>query len=140
MIAFIRDIISVREREIMERDKFRFLANVNVEKPIIDFLIRKDIDVKWVVDIDRQMPDIRVCEIANNEKRIILTNDKDFGEIVFFQKKIKYGLILLRVKGQDSLEKIVLLERLLEKYPDKIAGYFIIVAKEKFRLIPLEVI
>lgn len=44
------------------------------------------------------------------------------------------------VKGQDSLEKITLLEKLLDKYPTKIKNHFVVVTKEKFRFMPLEVI
>ncbi len=118
----------------------KFLANVNVEKPIIDFLIEKGFDVKWVTSIDKRMTDDRVCEIANSEQRIIITNDKDFGEIVFYQKKIAYGIILMRVNGQNSSDKIILLNKLLEKYLDKIANHFVVLTKTKFRFIPLEVI
>ena len=120
--------------------KIKFLADVNVEKPLVDFLSKKGFDVKWVTSIDKQMSDVRICEITNNEHRVLITNDKDFGEIVFLQKKITYGIILLRVKGQDSSEKIVLIEKLLDKYQDKIINHFVIVTKDKFRLIPLEVI
>jgi len=121
-------------------EKIKFLANVNVEKPLIDFLNDKGFDVKWVTNIDKRMPDDRVCEIANSEQRIIITNDKDFGEIVFYQKKIAYGIILMRVNGQNSSEKIILLEKLLENYLDKIANHFVVLTKTKFRFIPLEVI
>ncbi|HAH21954.1 MAG TPA: hypothetical protein DCL49_13780 [Candidatus Omnitrophica bacterium] len=117
----------------------KFLANVNIEKPVVDSLLKKGFDVKWVTDIDKKMPDTRVCEIANSENRIILTNDKDFGEIVFLQKKIVQGIVLLRIKGQDAMEKAGLIERLLDKYPSKIIRHFVVVTKEKFRFIPLEV-
>ncbi len=120
-------------------EKIKFLANVNVEKPLIDFLNEKGFDIKWVTNIDKRMPDDRVCELANSEQRIIITNDKDFGEIVFYQKKIAYGIILLRVKGQKSAEKIVVLDKLLENYQDKIANHFVVLTKTKFRFIPLEV-
>ncbi|MGB9720789.1 MAG: DUF5615 family PIN-like protein [bacterium] len=120
--------------------KIKFLANVNIERPIIEFLLAKGFDVKSIVDIDKQMPDNTVCELANKEERIILTNDKDFGEIVFFQKKIVYGIVLLRIKGQNVKEKIVRLENLLSRYSDKIVNHFVVVSKEKFRFIPLEVI
>jgi predicted nuclease of predicted toxin-antitoxin system len=86
------------------------------------------------------MPDDRVCEITNSEQRIIITNEKDFGEIVFYQKKIAYGIILMRVKGQNSSEKIILLDKLLENYLDKILNHFVVLTKTKFRFIPLEVI
>jgi len=120
--------------------KIKFLANVNIEQPIIEFLSAKGIDVKSVANINKYMTDDNVCELANREQRIILTNDKDFGEIVFFQKKIVWGLVLLRIKGQNVEEKIVRLENLLTKYSDKIINHFVVVSKEKIRFIALEVI
>ena len=39
--------------------------------------------------------------MANNENLVIVTNDKDFGEIVFRQKSVSIGIILIRVKSQD---------------------------------------
>ncbi|MEW5692055.1 MAG: DUF5615 family PIN-like protein [Candidatus Hydrogenedentota bacterium] len=60
-----------------------FIANVNVEKQIVDFLRNKGFDTKWVAEINKRMKDDEVCRLAYDEKRIIITNDKDFGEIVF---------------------------------------------------------
>ncbi len=120
--------------------EIRFLANVNIEKPIIEFLLKKGWDVKSVLEIDKQMSDDAVCALANKEKRIILTNDKDFGEIVFFQRRIVYGVILLRIKGQDVEEKITRLGNLLARHSNKIINHFVVITNEKFRFIPLEVI
>lgn len=66
--------------DMSKMKKIKFLANVNVEKPLVDFLDEKGFDIKWVTNIDKRMPDARVCEIANKEQRVIITNDKDFGE------------------------------------------------------------
>jgi len=119
--------------------KLKFLVDVNIEKPIINFLIKKGFDIKCVVDIDKKMTDYSVCEIANTEQRVLITNDKDFGEIVFFQKRISSGIILLRIKGRDASEKILLLEKLLDNHYGKIINHFVVITKEKFRFIPLEV-
>ncbi len=124
----------------MKKGTIKFLADVNIEKPVVDFLVKNGFDVKWVTNIDKQMQDVAVFRIANAEQRIILTNDKDFGEMCFFQKKTSHGIILLRIKGQDSFKKIGLLKKLLERYPDKIIKHFVIVKENKFRFIPLEVI
>jgi predicted nuclease of predicted toxin-antitoxin system len=119
--------------------KLKFLVDVNIEKPIINFLIKKGFDIKCVVDIDKKMTDYNVCEIANTEQRVLITNDKGFGEIVFFQKRISSGIILLRIKGGDASEKILLLEKLLDNHYGKIINHFVVITKEKFRFIPLEV-
>ena len=81
---------------------------------------------------------MKVCEAANNEERIILTNDKDFGEIVFLQKMASRGIVLFRVKGQDASIKISLIEKLLNKHSDKIINHFVVITKEKFRCISME--
>lgn len=91
-------------------EEIKFLANVNIEKPIIDFLINKGFDVKWVANIDKKMPDELIFETANIERRVVITNDRDFGEFTFYQRKSSYGIILLRVRGQRSSEKITLLD------------------------------
>ena len=124
----------------MRMIEIKFIANVNVEKPLIDFLIEKGYDVKWVADLDKQMSDISICEMAAKEQRVILTNDKDFGEIVFLQRKAIHGIVLLRVRGQIVTEKIGLLKRLLDRHAEKIMNHFVVVMREKFRFIPMEVI
>lgn len=50
------------------------------------------------------MDDADLLMMAKQENRI-LTNDKDFGELVFLQKKLSLGILLLRVKGQSTKEE-----------------------------------
>lgn len=57
----------------------KFLADVNVEKGIIELLRSQGLEVKWVVDLNKSMEDKEVLKIAEEESRILLTNDKDFG-------------------------------------------------------------
>ncbi|MBC7190297.1 DUF5615 family PIN-like protein [Candidatus Aerophobetes bacterium] len=116
----------------------KFLADVNVEKPVIESLLENGYDVKWIPDYDCQMSDETLLNLANNEKRILITNDKDFGELIFLQKKLSMGIILFRVKGHPSREKIRLIKLLLEKYKNKLLHHYVIVSKNKIRFIPLE--
>ncbi|MCL4456050.1 MAG: DUF5615 family PIN-like protein [Nitrospirae bacterium] len=84
------------------------------------------------------MDDEALIKLAKTEKRILLTNDKDFGELVFLQKKLSHGIILLRVRGQETGLKVKLIKRVMEEYSGKLSGHFVVVTKEKFRFIPLE--
>jgi predicted nuclease of predicted toxin-antitoxin system len=91
-----------------------------------------------VRDSDAGSNDERVLELATKEKRILLTNDKGFGEMVFMQKRVVAGIVLFRVRGQNVTEKIKLLENLLQGYADKLPGRFVVVTKKKIRFIPME--
>ncbi len=116
----------------------RFLADVNVEKGIVDYLLRKGYDVKWIPDYNCEIDDEGLLALANNEKRVLITNDKDFGELTFLQKQHSVGIILLRVKGQKVKDKVELIEKLIMNYNEKILNHFIVMTKTKLRIIRME--
>ncbi len=58
---------------------------------------------------------------------------------MFFQKKVFHGIILLRIKGQNVSHKIAAMDNLLGRHSEKIEKHFVIVTRDKFRFIPLEV-
>lgn len=117
--------------------EIKFLADVNVEKPMVDFLSKQGYDVKWIPDYDCEMFDEHLLQLANREQRVLITNDKGFGDLVIMQKKLSAGAILFRVKGQGSQEKIKLMRKLLMGYRDKLLNHYVIVSKSKIRVIPL---
>lgn len=124
--------------EAIKGTHIKFIADVNIEKPIVDYLLEKGYDIKWIPDYNCEILDEELLKLANKEKRILITNDKDFGEIVFLQKKLSSGLILLRVKGQKAEDKVRLIKRLLHDYSDKILNHFIVITENKFRFINME--
>ena len=118
-------------------EEIKFLADVNIEKPLVDFLSKQGYDIKWIPDYDCEMPDEDLIQLANREKRILITNDKDFGDLIFLQKRMSAGTILFRVKGQNSQDKIKLMKKLLMGYKDKLLNHYIVITKLKIRIIPL---
>jgi predicted nuclease of predicted toxin-antitoxin system len=116
----------------------KFMADVNIEKGIVECLLKHGFDVKWIPDYNCEMNDADLLAMANNEKRILITNDKDFGELVFLRKQNAFGIILLRVKAQNTKMKVALLEKLILNYKKKLPNHFIRISKNKFKFIPME--
>ncbi|MBM3254551.1 MAG: hypothetical protein FJZ16_09880 [Candidatus Omnitrophica bacterium] len=116
----------------------RFIADVNVEKAIVDYLTENGYDTKWVPDYSCEILDEDLLNLANVEKRILITNDKDFGELTFLQKSLFTGIILLRVRGQRAEDKVKLIKKLLNKHSDKLLNHFIVITKKKIRIIAME--
>lgn len=52
-------------------------------------------DCKWVGDLHKDLGDMEIMILANEEKRIIITLDKDFGELAIFRGVPHYGIIRL---------------------------------------------
>ena len=69
----------------------KFIADVNVEKPIVDYLSENGYDIKWIPDYNCEILDEDLLSLANNEKRILITNDKDFGELTFYKRNCPPG-------------------------------------------------
>ena len=120
--------------------RIKFLADVNVEKELVDYLSGQGYDIKWIPDFDCEMLDEDLLRMANLEKRILITNDKDFGELIVLQRKLSTGVILFRVKGQRTQDKVKLMRKLLEKYGDKLLCHFVVATRNKFRFMPMEIV
>jgi predicted nuclease of predicted toxin-antitoxin system len=61
----------------------KFLIDVGVGKKVEEILKSKGYDAKSVLDVDPEMSDLAILQLASTEKRIVITMDKDFGELVF---------------------------------------------------------
>jgi hypothetical protein len=48
----------------------KFIADVNVEKGIVDFLLQNGYDIKWIPDYDCEISDDELLKIANKEHRV----------------------------------------------------------------------
>ncbi len=119
-------------------NEIKFLADVNIEKRVVEYLLDNDYDVKWIPDSDCAMLDEELLSMAKEEGRILITNDKDFGEQIFLQKRQSAGIILLRVKGQKTRNKINIINKLLENYQDKLLNHFVVITERKIRFIDME--
>lgn len=57
---------------------------------------------------------------------------------VFLQKRLSSGIILFRVKGQRSEDKVELMKKLLRYYLDKLFKHFVIITEKKIRFVSME--
>jgi len=119
-------------------NKIKFIADVNIEKVIVNYLTEEGYDIKWVPDFNCAIHDEELLKLANKEKRVLITNDKDFGALTFLQKKLSAGIILIRIKGQKAEDKLKLMKKLLQQHRDKLLNHFVIITEKKFRFISME--
>jgi predicted nuclease of predicted toxin-antitoxin system len=118
--------------------ELKFLADVNVEQSIIETIRQIGYEVKAVKDINLCMKDEEILKLAQKESLILVTNDKDFGELIFRKKLLTEGIILFRCKGKNSQEKGKLIKKLLMGYRDKINRHFVVITNKKLRFIPIK--
>jgi len=109
---------------MMNPKLLKFLVDVGVGKKVEDWLLENGYDIKAVRDMDPRMGDERILHIAVSEKRMVVTMDKDFGELVFNSGLPHSGVLLLRLEDANSERKVQIVERILTKYSDKLLNHF----------------
>jgi predicted nuclease of predicted toxin-antitoxin system len=115
----------------------KFLADECCDTGLVASLRRDGHDVVYVLEKKPGIPDDEVLLDAYNEGRILLTEDKDFGELVYRLKKSSRGIILIRIDVKQRHMKWARLTKLIENYEDRLPGHFVVIDSQKFRFRPL---
>jgi predicted nuclease of predicted toxin-antitoxin system len=68
-----------------------------------------------IQDIKLGLSDFEIIDLSVVEGSIIITFDKDFGEMIFKDKKVHSGIILLRLKDQTFRNTIKVLKIVLKR-------------------------
>lgn len=112
----------------------RFLVDECTGPAVAQWLRLQNHDVISVFDEIRGADDRNVIQKAFEQNRILITNDKDFVELVFREKRPHKGVILLRLDDERPANKIAVLQRLIEKYEKSLSRNFIVVTETTVRI------
>jgi predicted nuclease of predicted toxin-antitoxin system len=94
-------------------------------------------DVLFIAEVSPGSEDTVVLQTAAEQQRILLTEDKDFGELVVRLGLPAYGIILLRLNPADSSAKLTRLREVIQHDSPRLPGYFVVVDETKARFRPL---
>ncbi len=105
----------------------RFLLDENADYSLAGFISALGHDVTNMTDdYTRSSADPDVLAIANRENRVVINNDKDFGELVFRLRLPHKGIILFRL-GNETLDlKKQWLQRIFTEYADQLHHFMVI--------------
>lgn len=112
----------------------KFLADENVDKPIVERLRKERHEVLYVLEIEPSISDDEVIQRTNREKALLLTADKDFGELVFRQNRIIYGVILIRLSGLSPQSKAEIVAKAVTEHADELAHNFTVISHGAVRI------
>lgn len=115
----------------------KFLADESLPRATVQALRAKGFDVAWVSEGWVGSADEEVLARCSSEERILLTLDKDFGELVF-QRSLPapFGVILFRLDAKSPLEFSEIALVALQSR-DEWSGFFTVVTRHRIRMRPL---
>lgn len=113
------------------------LADENIPASIVRALLDDGHDVVWIRNEAPGIPDIEVLHLAHRKNRIILTFDKDFGELAVRDRVAPCrGIILVRVFQKTPLDLAGYLRDIIRSRQDW-DGHFSGIEDERIRMRPL---
>jgi predicted nuclease of predicted toxin-antitoxin system len=115
----------------------RFLANENVPGEAIDALRAAGHDVAWIRTDAPGISDRTILARAVHEQRIVVTFDKDFGELAWRERlPAECGVVLFRIPmPADSNHGRIIAETLSNR--DDWQGRFSVIEPDRIRMRPL---
>jgi predicted nuclease of predicted toxin-antitoxin system len=115
----------------------KLLANENIPGSVVEGLRDRGHDVLAVKEAMRGEIDAAILARAQRESRLVITQDKDFGELAFrFQLPAQCGVILFRLAGSDPDADAVRMLEVIESRSDW-AGQFAVASEDRIRIRPL---
>lgn len=111
----------------------KFLLDVNAAGPLATVLLEAGHDVEMVSRVDLSMSDSDILQWAVREKRIIVTTDSDFDQMIWLQKRDHFGV--LRLENLPRSERMLLFNEVIANYAGALeAGAIVIATQRKIRV------
>ena len=111
-----------------------FLADEGVDRPIVARLREEGYQVSYMAEVAPGTPDEVVLDMANQEGAILLTTDKDFGELVFRQQRLSPGIVLIRLAGLPATEKANMVSSVIATHMDALTKAFTVITPKTIRI------
>lgn len=115
----------------------KYLADENVASRIVEWLRSLGHDVLYAAEECPGESDPAWLRRAEADRRLLVTSDKDFGELVFRDKLNSHGVVLLRLGDLSMDERLTRLNQTWPTVEAHPSGSFIVITTRRVRIRPL---
>src|SRR5436309_2546949 len=112
----------------------RILADESVDSSIVIRLRKDGHEVGYAAEMSPGIMDEEVFAIASDKLTLLVTADKDFGELIFRQGYMKRGIVLYRLAGLSSGEKAEIVSGVINKHGDELLQTFSVITEKAVRI------
>ena len=111
-----------------------FVADESVDQQIVAHLREDGHAVWYIVETGPGASDAEVLELARCKGTILLTADKDFGEMVFRQRQVTEGVIFIRLAGQSQKRKAEIVSSAVRRHGEELFRAFSVITPGGIRI------
>lgn len=110
------------------------MADEGVDRAIVLALRAAGHDLDYVAEFGSGISDTEVLQRARAVSAVLITGDKDFGELVFRQGLVTGGVLLLRLAGLAAEDKVALTSNAVEMHGPEMASAFSVLNPRALRI------
>ncbi|MDD3260019.1 MAG: DUF5615 family PIN-like protein [Smithellaceae bacterium] len=118
----------------MNPKPLRFLADESCDYSVIRALRTAGYSVDAIAEISPSLSDEVVLELAVAESRLLITEDKDFGEWVFAHHHAMMGVLLIRYPARLRSAMVAAVTDLIGEHAPDLEGSFTVLEPGKARI------
>lgn len=115
----------------------RFLADENVSRLVIERLRNSGHDVISIAETRSGAADEDILKAADADGRILMTEDRDFGEMVIRQRLGLHGIILLELDRFSNAMEADTVADVVAAHADRLFGNLVVIEPGRIRVRPL---
>lgn len=118
----------------MNASALRFLADESCDFAVVRALRAEGYDVLAVSEVTYRSDDRELIEQAYRERRILLTEDKDFGWLVYASHVDSSGVILIRFPGNARQTLVQSVRQMVEEQGERLLKSFVVMQPGHIRI------
>lgn len=115
----------------------KFLADAHISIELVAMLRELGHDCLDSSSIPSRMSDVNVLGMAAADERIMITADKDFGELVFVHAIRCPGVVLLRITFADECDRVAHVRSVWPTVLSRLPGSFVTISTWGVRARPI---
>lgn len=112
----------------------KVVADESVDKQIVDRLRSDGHEIVFISELEPGINDDLVLQRSRDLGALLLTADKDFGELVFRQHLLHSGVMLIRLAGLKPEAKAELVAAVFKDLGDGLSHQFAVLSRRALRL------
>lgn len=112
----------------------KFIVDERTGIAVVNFLRTQSYDVVSVSEEMAQADDFEILQRAVNEQRIVVTNDKDFGDMVYRDRLKHAGILLLRLSDDRTEIKLRVVAAVLNQRANQLENRFVVATEQNVRI------
>ena len=112
-----------------------FVADEDIDRQVVERLRQDGHEILYVAEMEPSVSDEDVLKRANEKGALLITSDKDFGEMVFHQNLLTIGgVILLRLSGLSPARKAEIASKVIESRSADLPNAFSVISPGRVRI------